>query len=229
LNEQKARQGAPHDPRLAHAGDLPLVSLHLQQPVRERLRVGRSITDPQTSAHVSDVDYASWLTKQQAADAIGVTTKTVERFVQAGQIQQARWQREGRGPLLAVYQPDDVARIAQARRRGPLPPFLVPVPTKEVSANGNGHRAQALARTTDVSPQPPALEPGADLFRVLVAAAARVMSETSQTSTLFLTIPEASALTGLTQAFLRRMITAGTLTAIRDRGWRIRRKDLEAL
>jgi excisionase family DNA binding protein len=46
---------------------------------------------------------------------------------------------------------------------------------------------------------------------------------------LFLTVEEASALTGLTQAYLRRAIEGGTLKAIKDRGWRIRRRDLEQL
>lgn len=47
--------------------------------------------------------------------------------------------------------------------------------------------------------------------------------------TLYVTIAQASAITGLTQAYLRRAIGNLTLPAIRDRGWRIRRKDLEAL
>ncbi len=182
---------------------------------------------------MSEPDYATWLTKQQAADAMGVTTKSVERFVKGGQIQQARWQRDGRGPLLAVYQPDDVARIAQERQPGPLPAFLVPT-SKDVSSNGNGHGSAALARTA--SSQLPALSSGNellpvgnDLLRVLVTAAVHIMSETSQTPALFLTLQEASALSGLTQAYLRRKCEDGTLKAIRDPGWRIRRKDLEAL
>lgn len=178
---------------------------------------------------MSPQDYSTWLTKQQAADAIGVTTKTVERFVQAGQIQQARWQREGRGPQLAVYHPDDVARLASERKPGPLPPFVVP--TSNGAANGNGHGIhtapiEALARTPDSSI---ANIDGADLLRVLVTAAARVMSETSQTPTLFLTLQEAAAVSGLTQAYLRRACESGTLKAVKDRGWRIRRTDLEQL
>jgi excisionase family DNA binding protein len=178
---------------------------------------------------MSGSDYSTWLTKQQAAEAIGVTTKTVERFVQAGQIQQARWQRDNRGPLLAVYHPDDVARLATERRQGPLPPFVVPGST--LPANGNGAQAHALVRGDheDLGWGPGAPAPSNDLLRVLVHAATRVMSETSETSTLFVTIQEASVLTGLTQAYLRRRVEAGTLTAVKDRGWRIRRKDLEQL
>jgi excisionase family DNA binding protein len=178
---------------------------------------------------VSDIDYATWLTKAQAAEAMGVTPKTVERFVHDGKIQHTRWQPGGRGPTRVVYHPDDVARVAAERQRGPLPPFLVPGPPV-APTNGNGH--QALARVpADLTTSSLSQTGGAgeEFFRVLVAAAVRVRSETSQTSVAFLTITEASAFTGLTQAFLKRMIAQGTLTAIKDRGWKIRRKDLEAL
>lgn len=51
---------------------------------------------------VADIDYATWLTKDQAAAAIGVTPKTVERFVDDGKIQKAYWQPGGRGPTRVV-------------------------------------------------------------------------------------------------------------------------------
>lgn len=44
-----------------------------------------------------------------------------------------------------------------------------------------------------------------------------------------MTIAQASAITGLSQAYLRREIEAGLLFAVKDRGWRIRRKDLAML
>lgn len=172
-------------------------------------------------------DYSTWLTKQQAADAIGVTTKTVERFVQAGQIQQARWQREGRGPQLAVYHPDDVARLASERKPGPLRPFVVPTSTGP--ANGNGHNAlvQVESKVDRPSIQ---LTAGDDLLHALTLLMSKVMSETSQTSDYeYLTIREAAAACRLTQAYVKRRCEAGAVPAIRDRGWRIRRKDLEAL
>lgn len=179
---------------------------------------------------MSAPDYSTWLTKQQAADAIGVTTKTVERFVQAGQIQQTRWQPAGRGPLRAVYCPEDVARIALERTPGPLPAFLVPA-ARDTHANGNGHGSTALAPSSQLSAlsHPELPSSGEDLLKALVAALGNSMSQTSQTSTLFLTLAEASAVSGLSQACLRRKIEDRTLAAERDRGWKIRRRDLEAL
>jgi hypothetical protein len=177
-------------------------------------------------------DYSTWLTKQEAAERIGVTTKTVERFVQAGQIQQARWQRDGRGPLLAVYFPDDVDRMALERQRGPLPPFLVPK-SADVPTNGNGH---GLMSTNNVLASTEPVSIDNDPIRQLFAAALRaVMSQTSQTSAriggerLYLTLPEAAAWTGLTEAYLRRKCRDGSLPAIKDQGWKIKRTDLETL
>ncbi len=62
-------------------------------------------------------DYSTWLTKQQAADAIGVSTKTVEKLAADKKLEQAVWRPDNRGMPRAVYQPDDVARMAQERRR----------------------------------------------------------------------------------------------------------------
>ena len=133
---------------------------------------------------------------------------------------------------MAVYNPEDVARVASERQPAP-PPFVLPVGPPKGGGNGHGRPytdpRQALAR-------PAGADPVAQFFALLLE---RLQSPPSPPSpplggerggeALFLTLAEASAVTGLSQAFLRRMIAAGTLTAIRDRGRRIRRKDLEAL
>lgn len=176
----------------------------------------------QTSARVSDPDYSTWLNKKQAADAIGVTTKTVERLAHDRQIQQARWRRPTGGPPLAVYHPADVARLAAARRPAPSTGFLVPaehLPAKGNGANGTGGLALV----------PAGAMPSDEVLRALLATALAAVSETSQTSRLFLTIAEAAAESGLTPTCLRRLIREQQLPAIRDRGWRIRRRDLEQL
>ena len=45
-------------------------------------------------------DYSTWLTKQQAADAIGVSTKQIERWTQEKRLQVAKWKRPEGGPRL---------------------------------------------------------------------------------------------------------------------------------
>ena len=173
-------------------------------------------------------DLADWLTKAEAAAALGVSTKAVERLKQAGQLEQ-RQRPQARGPKLAVYHPDDVARLASQRRPGPSTGFVVPESTNATGpANGRvpGPASQALAVGIDVPP-------GADLLRLLISAAVQIVSETSQTHSsepkIFLTLREAATHSGLSVTYLRRRIAAGTLKAIRDRSWKIRRTDLEQI
>lgn len=176
---------------------------------------------------MATVDYSTWLTKQAAADAIGVSTKTVEKLAADQKLQQAVWKRPTGGPALAVYHPGDVARIA-LQRQPEAAAFVLPAVSDR--ANGNGHDNRLNGSATALAVTSP-LAPGDDVLRALFAAALRaVTSESSQNHTrLFLTLPEASAVSGLSQGCLRRMIAAGSLPAMRDRGWRIRRRDLEAL
>jgi len=177
-------------------------------------------------------DYSTWHTKQQAADAIGVSTKTVEQLAKDRRIEQAAWRPQGRGAERAVYNPDDVARVA-VERRPEAKAFVLPAVT--TPANGNGHPTSAgtaVAATRNLDRFNPAGPEAARSFleAMLTAILAQrpATSESSERSpALFLTVAEAAALTGLTQAYLLRAIEAGTLKAIRDRGWRIRRRDLE--
>src|SRR5207248_11092655 len=143
-----------------------------------------------TSATVSDMpmsqtssDLTDWLTKQQAADAIGVSTKAIERFARAKKLEQ-RFRPQARGPQVAVYHPDDVARLASERQ--PAPSAFV-LPADPTPPNGNARGAGQLARAI-----PPAVAaPTDDPLRALAAAICAFMSQTSETSaseTLFLTI-----------------------------------------
>jgi len=192
--------------------------------------VSRPTSQTPVSDNVSDtrIDLSTWLTKQQAADAIGVSTKAIERFTQAGKLEQ-RFRPQAHGPKVAVYFPDDVQKLVQERRQGATP-FVVPAGPD--SSNGNG-KAPSIPNIagSDISYR---LAAGSDPLRAFAAAVyAAVMSQTSQTSpvsqTSFVTIREASLATGLSQAYIRRAIEQKRLPAIRDVGWRIRRKDLEQL
>jgi hypothetical protein len=188
---------------------------------------------------MADPDYSHWLTKAQAADAIGVTTKTVEALAKASQVQQARWQPGGRGQTVRVYHPDDVARLAQERRQEPLPAFLVP--STAGPSNGNGSHTHLEQKKFQ-----PGVPSGEDILRLVFAMAQRALTvegekkgeKDQKAEKWFLTLADASATSGLSERCLRRMIAKGTLDAEReprsqwtadDRGWRIRRKDLEAL
>ncbi len=176
---------------------------------------------------MSDPDYSTWLTKRQAAAEIGCSTKTVEKLAHDRAIQQARWDRP-RGPALVVFHPDDVARVASERRQGPLPAFLVPGPA--TPRNGKG----AIARTMPDAEAQHALAAALSAFAAALQGLA-INSEKSEkasqsfSQTLFLTVRDAAAVSGLSPTCLRRFIANGTLPAIRDRSWKIRRADLEHL
>jgi excisionase family DNA binding protein len=177
---------------------------------------------------MADLDYATWLTKQQAADAIGVTTKTVEQLAKDRKLEQAFWRRPTGGPQLAVYNPDDVSRIALERRQTPAP-FVLPA-VQPMTGNGNGRRytnaaSQALA-------VPAAADSADDLVRQFLHGLLRAATtpQASQNSEkLFLTVDEAATVSGLSRGYIRRLIREQKLPAVRCRGWRIRRRDLEEL
>lgn len=184
---------------------------------------GTSATS-QTSSRVSDSVYDTWLTKARAAEQLGVTTKTIERLAADGKIQQARHQPQGRGPMLAVYHPDDVARIARERQPAAVS-FVLPVGVTAPS-NGNG---QGTPEGLQIA-SPSTADQVASTLCSLVAAL-RSVSETSETSVaLFVSIPEAAQVSGLSRTYLRRLIDEEKLPAVKDgRSWRIRRRDLEGL
>jgi len=176
---------------------------------------------------MAETDLSAWLTVDEALGRIGCSKRTVERLASARKIEQ-RLRRQDGTPPVAVYNPDDVARIASERRPDP-PPFVLPAVG---TGNGNGAGHTADVRHTHIARVPASDDP----IRQLFAAALRaVLSPPSPpvaekvAETLYLNLTDAAAFTGLSRTFLRRMITLGTLTAIRDRGWKIRRKDLEAL
>lgn len=175
------------------------------------------------------MDYADWLTTAHAAEALGCSIRTVQLLAKEGKLQRAQ-RRAASGQTVAVFHPDDVARLASARQPGPPGAFLVP----DGPARRNGHGSALTVKR----PQPADHDP----LRTLAAAldALRAWSEgrgpqapqgpqTPAPETVYVTLKEASAIAGLTQAYLRRLIEAKQLPAVRDPGIRVRRKDVEAL
>jgi len=173
-------------------------------------------------------NYETWLTKQQAADKLGVTTKTVEAFAAKKLLRAvAGYRRLSGGPRVTIFDPDQVENLAH-RRGGTLPPAspdapappveVVPAPVKSVAKISH-----------------PAAAPST---RTLIEALAAAIGENSgkkgsyQTSQvalidkLYLTIPEAARLSGFTETRIRRLCQQGSLKAVKDGGWKIRRASL---
>lgn len=179
---------------------------------------------------MTETDLSDWPTIVDAARSIGVSRRTIERLARARKLEQ-RLRPQAGSPAVAVYNPDDVARLAAERRPAPAPFVLDAV---QGSAPGNGHvrdsrieNSGALTSTAAAADDP---------IRQLFAAALRaVLSPPSPPVSVtvaerpVLTLEEAAAASGWSRTYLLRKIKAGTLPAEKDRGWKIRRRDLEQL
>jgi hypothetical protein len=179
---------------------------------------------------MTETDLADWLPIGDAAAIIGCSTRTIERLGRAKKLEQ-RLRPQAGSPAVAVYNPDDVQRIASERRRAPAPFVLPAVPD---STRGNGHRQTAeLTKSSLLNNR------GEDPIRQLAAAFERfLLSPPSPPSpplsatvaeTPWVDLPTAAALLGRSQAYIRRQIKDGRLHAERDRCLVVRRKDLEGL
>jgi len=178
---------------------------------------------------MAETDLSDWLSIAAAAAAIGCSTRTVERLGKAKQLEQ-RLRRQDGTPPVAVYNPDDVARIASKRRRAPAP-FVLPA-----VSTGNGHGAGGQVGST-LNPTGIQLA-GDDPVRLFFAAALRAIQSPPSppvsekvAETLWVTVKEAAAILGFPQADVRRMLADGDLKHRRTGrgGIRIRRTDLEQL
>lgn len=162
-----------------------------------------------------------WLTKAEAATALGVDERTIERKARQGLLG-----AQGRPGFPTVYNPADVARLLTARRTGVRPV----VEAAGSTANGNGHGALAT-RAPARSAAEQIAEAILDRLGLGPTGPTGPTATPAGPTTLWLTLDEAAELSGLPRATLHRFIVDDeTLYAIKTgRGWRIRRRDLEAL
>lgn len=156
------------------------------------------------------MNYPDWLTKQQAATALSVSFRTLDKLVSDGKLQSAKRQQPGKPPA-TVYHPGDVETIRKERQP---PAHALPAVRAETS--------RSVAQTAQ---RPLELE-------ALTAAFLTIVREDfpPPAPKLFLTIKEASHLSGLSQAYIKRAIACEMLPVVEDgRRIRIRRKDVEGL
>lgn len=169
--------------------------------------------------------YSTWFTKDQAAEAIGVSTKTVEKLAQDGKLQRAEWIRPEGGPRIVVYHPRDVKRIRDQRNPG-AKPFVIQDPEVPESET-------ALATIRAAGPDN-LLEALQAVGQLIPKNAQKVASsELRLSERQYLTLQQASEYSGLGVGYLRRLIADGTLAVLKGAGPHratvIRRKQLEQL
>jgi len=184
-------------------------------------------------------DEPGWITKREAATLVAVDERTIERKARAGMIASRR-----RPGFPTRYWQADVEKWRQTGKGAVQTGVLETVP----ASNGNGHGALASLR-------PPA-SVFEDALVELVQAAQRAFTRApigptgptegptgptltpAEHAAQYLTLAEAAAHKRVSERLVRRWIREGALPVEReprsvwtaaDRGWRIRRKDLEAL
>ena len=163
------------------------------------------------------------LTKQQAAEFLGVTVRTLERYTKEGKIG-GRYEK-GKTRFVMVYDEAELQLFKAELTTKTYKPAVDQTPT-------NSDRDEtALSRFVDV-PQSLTL-PGGLEHLVDVLKAIRSKPEVDRLTVhiyqkLTLSLAEASALSGLSRPRLRQAIKDGTLTAkIIGKGYRVKRIDLE--
>jgi excisionase family DNA binding protein len=146
-------------------------------------------------------NFAEWITKLDAAEQLGISERTLERTIQKQRLRTAQRRIPGRKPIVVIH-PSDFEKL----RRETVP--ATPNPPSEES--------------TDLTVRPPS-RVVQEFFQSLLTTLPYPLKALS------LSIKEASAYTGFSQAFLLRQVKEGKLPAIRDRGYRLLRRDLDVL
>jgi excisionase family DNA binding protein len=161
--------------------------------------------------------YESWLTTEQAAQALACSGKTIQRMAARGEIQSGQRHESGRKDA-TVYHPEDVARIAQEK-----------APRAHLMPAANSQPGAMIPAPNAIAPAAAAFGNWMEAFRIPPPASP------PPASTRFLNIAAAAEYSGLSQRWIRRAIKAEdgrlpALPSIRDgRTAKIRREDLDKL
>lgn len=179
------------------------------------------------------------LTKEEAAQFLGKSTRAVERYVKAGKLT-ARYEKNEKTSY-AVYDEKELESLKAELEGAPYPmrPAVEAVSNGKPAAPGG---SQSLALTATRSDADLAefvglvtANVGARLFAALEASKhgerPPLVSLTDLDVKLVLSLAEASALSGLSKDRLAQACQAGMLKAKKNaigRGWRVKRADLDA-
>lgn len=163
------------------------------------------------------------LTKQQAAELLGVTVRTLERYTQEGKIG-GRYEK-GKTRSVLVYDESELRAFKTELESKTYKPAVNQTPT-----NPDKDKAE-LSRSVEVFQLLPLLDGLSQLTDVVKRV--REEQEIDRLIVpihhkLTLNLDEASALSGISRQRLRQAIKDGTLQAqIIGRGYRVKRTDLE--
>jgi len=166
------------------------------------------------------------MNKEEAANFLGVSVRTLQRYTAQGRI--AANYKPGKTNKEAVYDEKELARFKRELETAtyPVRPSVTLGATSEVQGIARHEQGVSIAPVTldtgDVRDTP-------EMRTRMLAAFEAMASPVRLTDKLTLTLTEASLLSGLSRNHLRQAIEEKKLKArIIGRGWRVKRDDLDA-
>lgn len=157
-------------------------------------------------------DLSGWLTDTEACARLGISSRTLDREMDAERLHPMKRPVAGRKPE-RVWDPEEI------RARMPTPPM-------HVMRQSNPSISPALAESS--IPPELGLMP-ADQMMPMIARLVEMVAEARQTPKPWITLKEAAEATGLSRKFLRRLIAHGSLEGVRDISIKVHRESLEEL
>lgn len=157
---------------------------------------------------------ASWWTKQEAADRLQTSIRSIERRIAAGEIEAKKRRRSGpKQSYETVVNPTDIQKLMPAAHV---------VPATEPTPATSSERVEFAPTSTNIY----------EIFNALLttlATGATASRQPTASEKPWLTLEEAAARSGLTVPLLKELCKSRKLRAIRDgREWKIHRKVLDA-
>ena len=154
-------------------------------------------------------DRSDWLTKVEAAEFLGVTTKTVERWEARNELERSDRAVAGANKV-AIYSPASLKRFKETRLSVAVTPTVQP------------SYGSALVRSKAPQKHSTPNSAMADFLSLLSSSQQITIKDK-----LFLTIRESAQLSGLPASYLKGMVVEGTLEGKKiGRSWKIRQSDL---
>ena len=148
------------------------------------------------------MDYSTWLTKLQAAEAIGCSTKTIEKLAAEGKIQRGTRKNIPTGALIAVYHPQDVRNERLVRNPAAEAFILPPAPSQNAEKLPNGMIAVPVANRAGTELVSTKERQNWQALAQLVTQLPKEPSIADLWQKLFVTPDEAVRMTGLAKGYL---------------------------
>jgi hypothetical protein len=158
-------------------------------------------------------DLSNWLTEAEAAARLGTTDRTIQRWCEAGKGPERRKRPVPGRKAETVYNPDDVARMAET-------PPAVFSPGSALVPRDPGPGSALVLRDP---------EPDSRVALVLGMLQEWLQSQQPKKRGPWLTLKEASDYSGFSMALLRRLIAAEKLPTIWDGSIKVSQADLDNL